>query len=97
MKINVTQTLTDLNGEDIMTEKGDLTLRSVLVNSLMGNYKEENISGEEKLNRFILAEKIQKNDEIELKSEEISKIKKLIAKAFTTLIVGKTYKILENE
>ena len=87
--------------ENIVTaEKGEkIILKTVCVNALLsmqGEKKGEEIDGNEKIKRFLLAEKIQKCDEIDLKLENIVKIKNIIGILYTPLIVGQVCSILEG-
>jgi len=103
MKIDFTKVLLDLEEKPILepeVKEGKvsgsrpLTLKSVCLNSLMGQFEDEKgLSGEEKIKRFLLAKKINEGGE-ELKSEEIAEIKKLVSKAYATLIVGRVFEIL---
>lgn len=91
-----------IDGKTPMRESQDekspvLTLAIVAENALLASYQDEtNLSGEEKLKRFRLAEKIasQKGD-ITLTAEEIALIKKLVAKAYNPLIVGDMVKAID--
>lgn len=99
MKINFNNKILDFDNEIIEVNKKPLLLSQVCVDALLGSYKdEEKLTGEQKYTRFKLAEKIKdsKEDLIELKSEEITEIKKLIAKRFTTLVIGRAYDLLED-
>ena len=60
--------------------------------------EERKVDGEKKLERFKLAQKIHDcNGKIDLKSEEISLLKKLIGKQFPTLYVGQAYQGLDPD
>jgi len=99
MKIDFTKQLKDLDGKTIVEKDGAITLKSICINSLMANYQDEkNLSGEEKFKRYELAMKISENGkDVDLKAEDISLIKQLVGKAFTPLVVGQTYKMLEDK
>ena len=77
------------------------TLRSACVNVLlmteMGpNGRPMELKGEEKVERFQLATSIHKsNGQVDLKSEEISLLKKLIGRAYGPLTVGQAWKVLD--
>jgi len=81
----------------VRIESGKRTLKSVAVEALQLSFADEQqISGEEKAKRWVLATRIYANPEnIDLKTEEISIIKKLIGKAYGPLIVGQAWKILD--
>jgi len=101
MKIQLNQELKDLKGN--VLEEGEkkeaITLKSICVNALLsplGEKKGEEPDGTEKMRRFCLAEKIEKANEIDLKSEDIVKIKNIVGQGFNTIIVGQVFKMLEN-
>ncbi len=100
MKINLLQELKTLEGEtlNVMREgKGlePMTLKNPCINSLMGVYDDEkNLSGEDKVKRYDLATKIQSFSELEATPEEVSLIRKLVAKAYSPLVVGQVWKML---
>lgn len=106
MKIKLNKTLLKLDGEKMFKEviengkyietKDEFQLKDVCVNSLMAQIEEEKIDGTEKVKRYLLAMKIQKANELELKSEEIAKLKKLIGSVYGVLVVGQAYEMLER-
>lgn len=80
-----------------LEDGGELKVRDILVDSLLADHEDEKgkLSADEKLKRFILATDIQKNSEIELKSEQVVLIKQLVAKSYNTLIVGQIMQIID--
>ena len=106
MKIRFDKPLLKLDGEKMFKErvedgkyvetKDEFRLRDVCVNALMMNIEEEKIDGTEKMKRYLLATKIQKANELDLKSEEVAKIKELVGKVYGVLIVGQAYEMLEK-
>jgi len=103
MKVLLNQTLADIEGKTIREggeEKGvEFTLKKIVINALLGNYQDEvNLSGEEKLKRWEMALTIKTAEStLDLKSEDIALIKKLIAKLYAVTIVGQAWKMLEKE
>ena len=107
-KIDVTQTLKNLDGSDLTdatqicptcgqaTEARTWTLRLVLQNVLMAVVRDENPDGAEKALRYALAMRIHQNDEVELSVEERAKLKDLVGKVYGPLIVGQVWEMLEN-
>ena len=98
--INVTQKIKDFDDEVITlgTEKDErpLTLRLVCTQALtMLRQQDQGLSGEERFKRGLLAEQIYTNDEIELKAEDISLLKKLIGEMFNSIIVLRTWRMLD--
>jgi hypothetical protein len=75
-------------------------LKDALLTALDGVYEDEKgLTGEKKLERHLLAERIYKaykaKEEVSLKSEEIILLKTLVGKAYSVLIVGRVYELLE--
>ena len=98
--INVTQEIRDFTGEIITlgTKENErpLTLRLVCTQALTAlRQQDQGLSGEEKFKRGILAEQIYMNDEVELKAEDISLLKKLIGETFNALVILRTWRILD--
>lgn len=75
-----------------------VTLRRLSVNALLTG--EENLSGEQKLERGELAKKIfmaPKDSELDLESKEIQLIKKQIGKCYNSLVVMQAWPLLEGK
>lgn len=107
MKIALNQKLKDFDGEVLITEKlvgketkkTPLTIAEVVINSLTANFGDEkDLTGDEKVKRFILAQKIhrKKDGTAEITIDEASMVKKLVGKAYGVLIVGQVFEILEK-
>ncbi len=98
MKVNLVAELKSLDGSAIVgTDGNPAVLKGVIVDALMAVFQDEpNLSGEEKMKRFLLAEKVY-NGVGEYSAEEVALMKKLIGKAYTPIIVGQAWKILEGE
>ncbi len=100
MKINLLQELKTLEGEVLkIAREGKaeepMTLKNPCINALMGAYEDErNLSGEEKVKRYELATKIQAFSEVEFTPEEAVLVRKLVAKAYSPLVVGQVWKML---
>lgn len=99
MQRNFATTIKNLDGKPLKEGDKEVTIGSLAVNALLTPYDDErNLSGEDKVKRFKLAQRIHgATGEIEIQSEEISLLKSLIAKAYTPLIVGQAYVMLESE
>lgn len=106
MKVKLNQCLLKIDGEKLYKEimeggklvetKNEFQLKDVCINALMANIEGDKIDGLEKMKRYLLATKIQKANELDLKSEEIVKLKELIGKVYGVLIVGQAYEMLEK-
>ncbi len=97
MKVNFDKQLVSLDGEVILDTKGNpAVLRGVAIDALLAVFgDEQNLAGEEKLKRYIVAEKVYKHED-DLTVEELALLKKLIGKAYNPLIVGQAWKIIEE-
>lgn len=100
-KIDVTTQLTLLSGSPIMTktEQGETvgTLRYALIESLLHPEADsKEMSGEMKLRKFLLAEKVHKAEQfLELDNDEIKLVEPCIPKVFHTLIAGQVLRLLK--
>ena len=103
MKRNLNVILKTLDGKALREahESGerDVLLSRLAVNALLMTYEDErSLSGEDKVKRFKLAQQINDADgDVEVTAEQVSLLKSLIAKAYTPLVVGQSYEILEGE
>ena len=73
----------------------DATLKLAIVNAVLSPVQNEN--GVEKVKKFDLAQRIYKNDEVNLTAEEISLIKERVGESFPPIVVGQVWKILEGQ
>jgi len=98
MKYDLSVKIVDIKGQPIKDSKIELTVKDICVQSLLANFESEKIDGVEKYKRFKLSQRLEnnKNKVIGLNVEEVSLIKKLLGMAYTTLIVGQVYDILEG-
>lgn len=85
----------NLEGEPIKSGEKEFTVANACVNALLAEY-DDKPNGEEKLKRFVFAKKINQDETVDLKAEDVSLIKTLIAKAYGPLIVGTVYEVLEK-
>lgn len=100
MRVMMNQQFADLDGVVVEDDKKrPFTLRVASMNALLINTEEDrSISGEEKLARWELALKIKNSEEpVLLTAEEISLVKRLLARTYGTLIVGQAYKLFEEK
>lgn len=99
MKVNFNKEFKTLDGATVLNEEKPLSLKTVAVTALLTPAPEETISGEEKAERYLLAESISKSNgsPISVKAEDVSLLKKLIGELYLPLIVGQAYRLLEGE
>jgi len=94
--LDFTAVLTDLDNAPLVTDQIPLTLSKIATTALLTPFQDEqNVSGEEKVRRFLLATKVREATDVQLTTEEVALIKKLIAKAYAPLIVGRAYQLLD--
>lgn len=98
MKINFDQVLKELDGKSIVdNNQKELTLKSVACNALSFSFNDEQISGEDKAKRGLLAMRLYANPDIDLTIEEVALIKKLIGKAYGPIVVAQAWGMLEGK
>ncbi len=99
MQRNFTTPIKNLDGRPLKEGDREVTLASIAVNALLTPYEDErNLSGDDKVKRFKLAQAIHDaQGEIEVTVEQVALLKSLIAKAYTPLIVGQAWAVLESE
>ena len=102
MKINFSQTLLDARktpiyfSESEQSEGKPATLAAVAMNALMATYKDElELSGEQKIKRFDLAERIFMNSECDLTAQEVVELKTLINKFYGTIVAAPALKMIK--
>lgn len=97
MKIDFSSILTDIDGQAMTDKDKPVTLKTVSQIALLAAFDDERgLSGDEKVKRFILAEKIGKKPICDLKAEEIAEIKKCIGKGYPPIIVGRAWSLLDK-
>ncbi len=104
MRIDVTQELVGFDG-GVIREKGDngtspipMTLRSACCTALMATTpSEQNLGGDAKLQRYMLAQKLHNEESVAISIEELALIKKLVGEVFIINVVGAVWKLLEGD
>ena len=87
--------------QDTLEKGKPFTLRKACVNVLLmteidGTGRPKELKGEEKVERYELAKEIHKSGPlVDLQSEQISLLKRLIARAYGPLTVGQAWKVLD--
>lgn len=77
-------------------ELPDLTVGSACVTALLATFVDEpSLNGEEKMRRFLLAQRIAATEDVDLTAEEIALTKLLVAKGYGTLVVGRVWAALD--
>lgn len=98
MRIDLNHQMRSLDG-DILKDQAnkDLTLRAIFIQSLLDPEQSRSLSGEEKLERHDFAVEIKATKRYyELNDNNVKKLKDLVGKVFTPLIVGQVWPILDK-
>ena len=98
MKIDFSQAITDLDGNVVKENSEAMSLWSVCVNVLLTPLEGDKLlEGKDKVEHLKLAERIYKQNEVEVAVEELSLLKKRICKLYSTLPAGRAMALLERE
>lgn len=98
MRIDITQELCGLDGALLKDGDDTLTLRSIGINALVASLDDDQrLSGEDKFELWMLAKRLCEVDTPELKVEEVAKIKERIGKAYSQVVVGPAFTLLEDQ
>ena len=99
--IDFTTPMLQLDGKPVLDKDGGgISLSSIVENALLSPYTDEAaLAGEEKIKRYLLATKVHDaantHQQPVFTSDEVTLIKKLVAKSYTPLIVGQVWKLLD--
>lgn len=104
MEINLKETFKTLDGTEVPEVPNNpdgkkMDLKGVCAAALLNTTdQDKNVSGAEKAKRYLLAQEIHNaKDVLEIESENITLLKKLIGNMYTPLIVGQAYEMLEGK
>lgn len=98
--LDLTQVITNLKGEPLkgspLENSPGMSIADAIIEALLAQYIEEkNITGKDKLTRFLLAERISKAPEaVELSHEELTLIVSLVPKGYGPNVVGRVFQAL---
>ena len=99
MLVKVNVPLTTLDGQtmkdNVDGQAVDATVRMAIVNAVLAPVQKE--SGIDKVKKFNLAQRIYKDDEVELTAEEVSLIKACVGENFAPIVVGQIWNLLEGK
>ncbi len=101
MQLDVTQSITDLDGQVIRVNPADpasapFTVRSLLINAvLLPRQSDAQLSGEAKLKRFLLAQKLHDHNTVDLGVEDCAELKRLAAETYSTLVYARLAQLLD--
>jgi hypothetical protein len=96
-EVDFSTVITDLSGKPLKsTGDKDLTLAEVASTALLGMYSDEPpLSGVDKVRRFALALRISEGGKVDLNNEQIGTIKGVVEKAYSTLVTGRSFQMLD--
>lgn len=97
MKLDVTQVLKNMEGKTMKDSDGngnaiDATIRMAIVNALLSPVQKD--TGVDKMKKWELAQRVFKQDEVEVSIDDVKIIKDRIGELYPPLIVGQVWKIL---
>lgn len=98
MLIDFQKVILDLKGDPIkLPDETELKLLTVCQESLMASFPDEQqLPAAEKVKRFVIAIKIGESSiPVDITIEEAAEIKKLVGKAYGSLVVGRVFEMLE--
>ena len=98
MKLELTTKIKSIEGEVLTDKNKEVTLGHVLVESLMANYNNEILTGQEKFQRYELAVKVHPTMKVaDITVEEAALLKDLVGKAYGPAVVGPVYGLFEGK
>ena len=97
MKVNTNQTLKTFDGKvmkDVVDGNAiDATIKQAIVNAVLSPVEKE--TGVEKVKKFNLAQRIYKEDNVDLNEDEIKLIKERVGECFAPIVVGQVFELLK--
>jgi len=97
MKVNFDTELKDIKGDPIKDGDSHLKLGTVVVATMFNVLQEDaNVSAQQKVSMFKLAQKADAGGEQEITSEDVTLIKNRAAKMYGALVVGRVVEALEG-
>lgn len=97
MKINFSAQLKN-NGVPLKNEDKDIVLSDICTNACFAVVEtDKQLNGSQKYELYRLGNKIAGGGEIDVTAEEVSKLKERVGQAYTQLVVGLTFDLLEDK
>ena len=97
MKLDVTRELVNLDDKPILRGEEPLTLRDVLCNALLSTQPNKPVEGKTQVERYEMALRINKGDEVDLTLKEAATLQEQVALFYTPIITGQVWHILEGD
>lgn len=90
--VNVDTPILNLEGDALE----NATAKSVILEALMVTFEDDrNLTGEQKIKIFLLAQRVQSGGEVDFTSDDITLMKTRVAKGFNALAVGRVWELLD--
>jgi len=94
--------VTGLDGKALMVQEGDkpaeLRVASVIVNALLHPINDKGATGEQKIKRFNLAQKVYGMDGgCDISDDDAAEIRRCVGAVYSVIVVGYIYKLLEKQ
>lgn len=100
LNLKLNEPIRNLAGEAMrVSDESDetLTLGGAAEIALLATFRDEqDLAAAEKVKRFKLANRLHGAETIDLETEDVALVKKLIGKAFPAIVVGRAYEIIES-
>jgi len=102
MKLNLDAVITDLKGKAIPYKDGkdapeeDLTLKQVALTALLNDSPDERLTGDQRFKLGRLAEKVYAGGEIEMKVDQIAKVRERIGLIWNTIVVARAWGLIDG-
>lgn len=106
-KKDLDQNVKDIKGEDLIAVtdfdennrpiRGPISIRDIVSNAVLASYEDEKaLAGKKKMERYMLAQKLNgKDSEIELEAEEVAMVKDLVGKGSSPVAVGAVWSLFD--
>lgn len=95
MRINVTQTITGYEGEELKEGEKAITYRAVFYQALNAQLPDETLTAEQKAQIYQLTTKLFKSNDVNIGVTEAALIKERVGKAYGPLIYGRVCDLLD--
>lgn len=97
MKIDFAQTLEGIDGVVLKVGEAEMTLRLAATTALLAPFEDEKqLEAQKKFERYMLATTIHRATRpIALKADDVALLKRLVGKAFSTVVVGAAWPLLD--
>ena len=95
MKKTLAGTLKDLNDVDVVENGSTIKLESLIVGALLSPRQED--TPEQKATDYRLALRVNEGKDAEYSAEELARIKLVVGKSFTPLVIGRVYELIGDD